>query len=768
MSFLGTGIFWITILEVSAILIMATLIGRMWGLLFPLLLRPTARFYLGPVIGLASLSIVASLIGRFIPMGTLGVVPFVTIALLIVSLFLEQNKLLALRHAFMTAFFGMVCGVSVLAPLFVFGAMDAHNDAFTYLVHSNWLQMHPFSEIITPKTVLPQNTQVSIYQLGNFRMGGSFLLAFFQALFHREWSFEVYPSLVISALAVCCLAAGFPLYSLLAPLRRWFRLVLLVLPGFTLGGMVFGANFGFMPQTVGLAFGAGLLYACGPLLRGITLGKHTLSDVIKAALPMSIFFTASVYAYPELVPFLVLAICVSGGMLLLTGARALRFSSLNKILLHFAVVLGISILLLNTELLRTYAALKTQTDAVVGNPLEWSLLGYIAHAFGIHGGAWDMFQWSRPEGSGLLALFAVVIIFLCVLGFGFALRSKKHRTLVVMFLPVVIILMLFFCGVLYFRYLVVSPFPIGVGQSWSQFKLSDWAHPFVMAIVLFTLVSLRPEGGKQFDRAVLVLFALGLISSSVLGVDRLRPLMHYYKGVSDLNRFYLDLRKTVLTACTGSEPIYLALGGKDLKFRQMATMYLYDKEVISDWSDDGYISCLLPPELKIKKLHPGNYVLEPLWSYGLVNTGKVIGPFRIGVLDSVHGKIDIASVTGAYGRESDDNNWWHWVEHKVNFTLVPLFIPEHATFTKLYFDFRTRGSQTLKVQLVKHDGTRLERLISSDGSKSEICEQLFDVRPTEVTDVCIETNGKATLIGNGDSRVAAMIIRNVRIAPFTP
>ena len=763
MNIMGTGIFWTTILEVTAILFLATLIGRIWCALFPPLLRAPARFYLGPVLGLASLTIAASLLGRFLPMGNAIAVPLVTILFLTLALLREQNKMSAFRHALMTSIFAIVCGVSVLGPLFVYGALNAHNDTFTYLQHSHWLQVHAFNEVITPEAVIPQNTQIAIYQGGNLRMGGSFLLAFFQALFQIRWSYEVYPSVVIAALAVCFLGVGFPLSRVLSPMHRSIRLMLLSLPAFTLGGMVFGANFGFMPQTIGLAFGATMFFTAGPLLRWITVGKKSRSDIIKAALPMSILLTSATFAYSELVPFLLLTMFVSSGIV------AFRFFSLSKIVLFGAVVLCLSVLLLNTELLRTYAALKTQVGAVVGNPVDWSLLGYIAHAFGIHGGAWDMLQWTVPESSGVLPFFMGLFFLLTILVILLVgIRSARHGTLSVTLLPAVIMLIFLLSGVVYFRYAVASPFPKGVGQSWSQFKLSDWAHPFAIAIVLFAVAALRPKKGKLFDRAVHVLFAFGLMTSTIIGVDRIRPLMDYYKGVTNLNQFYVDFRDTVLSNCLGQKPIYLALSGKDHKFRQMATLYLYDKNIISDWSDDGYIAQLLPPELKKKKLMSGSYVVEPLLSYDLVNKGKVIGPFRIGLLDNQHGTIEIASVTGAYDRESDDKNWWHWVEHKVNFTLMPLIIPEHATRTKLYFDYRTRGQQTLRVQCIKHDGTSIEYQIKSNGLQSEIWEKVVDVHPAELNKISIETDGKATPLGNGDSRVAAFIVRNVLISPVTP
>lgn len=49
-------------------------------------------------------------------------------------------------------------------------------------------------------------------------------------------------------------------------MRRSQRLLLLALPAFGLGGLTFGANFGFMPQTLGMALAAGALFMAGPVL----------------------------------------------------------------------------------------------------------------------------------------------------------------------------------------------------------------------------------------------------------------------------------------------------------------------------------------------------------------------------------------------------------------------------------------------------------------------------------------------------------------------
>ena len=133
-----------------------------------------------------------------------------------------------------------------------------------------------------------------------------------------------------------------------------------------------------------------------------------------------------------------------------------------------------------------------------------------------------------------------------------------------------------------------------------------------------------------------------------------------------------------------------------------------------------------------------------------------------------NGQIQIASVTGAYDRESDGNNWWHWVERKVSFKLQPLFVPKDATQTKLRFEYGTRGNQTLTLRIIKRDGSSQEILLQSKGDAPAMFEKVIDLPPIDLAEVSIETDGKASPLGNGDSRVAAWIIRDLNINPISP
>jgi hypothetical protein len=756
------SIFWTTLLSVVVILILATLMGRAWGSLFPSRLRGPARFYLAPVLGLATLTIIASLLARILPLGNTVIVPVLVVSLMAWSIVRESSTTQAFRHGLWVSVFGIFCGASVLAPLFTFGAFNAHNDGFTYLVHSNWLQAHAFSDIIAAEHVTPLTTQVAIYQQEGFRMGGSFLLALAQSLLNLQWSYEVYPAVVISAIAACCLAIGFPLAQSLRPVRRLTRLALLALPAFTLGGLVFGANLGFLPQTVGLSIGAGLLFAVGPSLRWISFSRPSSGAIAKTTLPAVALLSAAVFAYSELAPFLLVAVLGSGFLI------AIRFRTWGRVVVYSGLLLWLSILLLNTELIRAYAALRTQSGVVVGSPVDWSLLGYVAHAFGVHGGAWDGFQWTLPE-SAASTLFFFGVAITSLLGIIVILGSRKIVSMTIngVLLPSGVLLVVFSAGLLYFRYFVPSPFPTGLGQSWSQFKLADWAHPFTMAFALLAVVHVRQRIGEYFDHVVTSLFLVGLVSATLIGVARATPLIQYYSGTRDLNRFYQEFRQTVLANCPRSAPIYLALNGQHHKFRQMAVYFLPDRETTSDWMDDGYIFPRLPAESRIQSLDAGDCVVEPIAQGGWLRKGATVGPFRIGVFDG-QGQVRIASADGAYDRETDGNNWWHWVERGVIFQLQPLYIAEEAAQAKLYFEYGTRDRQTLTVDIHTRDGLTQQFKLQSQGDTLGTFEKIIDLPPSKWVEVRIETDAQASRLSEQDARMAAWIIRNVVITPISP
>ena len=131
-------------------------------------------------------------------------------------------------------------------------------------------------------------------------------------------------------------------------------------------------------------------------------------------------------------------------------------------------------------------------------------------------------------------------------------------------------------------------------------------------------------------------------------------------------------------------------------------------------------------------------------------------------------KIRIDGVAGAHGRESDGQNWWLWVERRVIFNLQPLYISKNASLTKLRFEYATRGEQTLTLRVSTRNG--LSRTFSLHSVENELStfEEIIDLPPSEVAEISIETDGQASSLSEQDSRNAAMMIRNVTVAPVQP
>jgi hypothetical protein len=754
------SIFWTTIFATAAILILSTLIGRWLCRLFPGRVKRSAQFYLAPVLGLAILTIVGTLLGWVIPLGNSVFVPLILATLIFFSMRFEISPRLALRHAFLVAGFGVVCSAGIWAPLAVFGGIGIHNDTFTYLAHGYWLQNHAFREFIDASNVTPLTTQVALYQQYGLRMGGSFLLALLQAALNLEWSLEVYPSVAAASVSACCLAIGFPLHKSLQRVPQGFHLLVLALPALSLGGLVFGATLGFLPQTVGLAFAAGLLFALGPILHWIATTSSTAPKLLVSSLPLAVLTAAAIFAYSELAPFLFVTVVFS------SIATALRFGAARNIAIFVGSLSALTILLLDGELARVWVALRIQADAVVGTPVNWGVLGYLAHALGLHGGAWDAFQWSKPQYSGSAIWFiglAFLLITCSILLLGA--RSLWHQTANGVLAPVFVMLAVLFTAFLYFRYFVNSPFAEGEGQTWSQFKLANWAHPFAAVILLSAITSLMQRYGDFFRRTVIVVFATCLVGASVTGVVRVTPLMNYYQGVDDLNRFYLDLRRLLESTCPRDAPIYMALYGEHHKFRQMATLYLPDREVRSDWTDDGYIYSWLPSEQHQQRLTPDSCVLEPIQSHGLVQNPIQIGAFQVGVFNG-RGKMMLVDVEGAHSRETDGVNWWHWVEKTISFSFLPFSVPEEVKSTRIRFEYSTRGSQAMSMNVVLRDGSVERYSWQSSGDSAMVFERLVAVRPSEIVGLIIETDGEASPLGESDGRMAAYLIRNLIITPY--
>lgn len=761
-QFFGTEIFWITLVITPLLLALLTLVGFFLCRILIPLPNHNSSFYLFPAIGLSVMIIISSVIGRLFPLGNFSVSIFIIAGIIILVLICEKNIYQILAKSLVVSIFGIVCGISILVPLFFYGGFNSHNDTFTYLAHSNWLQNHSFNEKVSLDTVTPSTTQISLYQSGGLRMGGSFFLALSQALFNLEWAYDAYPAVLITIVSACCLAIGFPIAVAFVDMRRNMLLILLSLPALSLGGLVFGANFGFLPQTIGLALGVGFLAVVGFSLNLIIEKKISIVIISKLAFLSALLFSGVVFAYSEIIPFLALACLISGLVFMM------RFFVFKNILIFSSLIFIFSVLLLNFEILRAMKALLSQASAIVGTPVDWLLVGYISHAFGIHGGAWDLLQWSNNENIKYPAFFVGLLFMIVIAGVMFFSRQYVWKFIkngiLMPFFATLIIFSLFF---LYFRYFVSSPFSIGTGQSWSQFKLSDWANPFLMVLLLFSFATFQFFLSRIFNVILIVIFVICLIINIPISMDRIKPFVNGYGKVKNIAEFYVNFRNKVNDVCSYDMPVYLNLNDSDLKFRQMASLYLYDRKLESNWTNDGYIYFYLPSEDQNKKSAVGSCVIESSKKNDLLDLeyDNRIGLFNIGIFQE-NKRVQISKTISDYEEESDGKNYWNWVKNEITFNLNTSSIMEDYNQTKIFFEYDTRGSQILNLSIIKKDGTNLSFSFSGKGDMLETFEKIIDLPSSQITAIIIETDGTATRLSKNDPRLANFIIKNLNIEQY--
>ncbi|WP_027796618.1 hypothetical protein [Paraburkholderia acidipaludis] len=619
--------FWVAVAAMAVTLSISTVLGRAVCQMVPGRLRPAATLYLSPAFGLAVLVIFASMTGRHLPLGGTPV-HLVLAAVVILAIIAERDRFAAFRHMLTVVCFGLVCGSPVLGGLFVHGAYFAYNDTFTYLAQSIWLQTHPFSLHITPDLLTPLSSQIGLYQAAGLRMGASYLIALVQSFMGTQWPYSIYPAVMVSAVAACCLAAGFPLSRLTQTMSRRATLALLSLPAFGLNGLTFGSVFGFAPQTLGIMFGSSVAFTIGYLLHWITIRQRSARDIAVASVPGALLFAALTYAYSEIIPFVVLAVLASA--LFVIARHRDRAVSILSFGVAFAVA---ALILLNTETLRAIAAIRTQANVVVGGPVNWSLSGFIAHALGVHGGAWDGFTWAMrgiPKSGAYFVGTASMLAIVALL--ALARRAIRKRIADYSLLPTAVMLAFLAAALLIFRYGVHSPFPIGIGQSWSQFKLAEWASPFVSVFVLLSVARLKKFVGKYLAAGVVCLLCSLIAVEAVAWPINLHGVYGYftwyYGTPRSVGKYLTDFRETILETCKPGTPIYLDLHGDHIKARETLAMYLFDQPLKSDWHDDDYLNFYNSRGGKSERIQSGDCVVAAK-DNAEYQGGVVSGPFRI-------------------------------------------------------------------------------------------------------------------------------------------
>lgn len=737
----------------------STYVGRIVVLLFPVHLRNELNIYLAPAFGLALTQIFIAVWGRYYPFGDAIIFPFLMLALLIIVTLLENHKCQALKNCLITSIFGLLASISLLISIYKVGALNPFNDTFTYLAHSDWLQKSAFNETINDNLITPAATQIALYQKFGFRMGGSYLLGLFQSILNVQWAFDIYPGVMCATMACTCLAAGYPIFRDLSNWPLYLCLGPLTMISNSLGGVNFAANYGFMAQEFGILFGAGLLFIYGPILS--IIGNYNLSkiNIVHLAFPVSLLLSASIFSYSEFSPFIIVSLFFS------IFLAAYKYNKKMDYFYFCLVVIILSIIFLNVEILRTAKALLIQSSVIVGSPIEWSLMGFFAHAIGIHGGGWDIAQWTLHSTQYFFlfeAIFALMLFlaasYLIILSTHYA---KNYSDLTPIFFIIYIFLLFF----LYFRYIAHNPFNIGVGQSWSQFKLSDWAQIFVAVFILRSLLIVCVNYNISKWLTIILGF-IGCIVGLKIGLVRSSSLFDHYK-INEISLHYKTLRKNVARICHNGQPIYLNLDQNDSKYRQIMSLFLDDRYIKSDWEGDDYVEHELPLRRRNERMSSGDCLIE---SFIVPPTSDDLSFGKLRIVPNVGADqaLKIVMIESVNARESNSKDWWIWFDRKAKFVIKNLMPMADNYDVTVYFETNSNREQKLIIQQISDNVVEdhVDKLVPKGHGEFNV---LFHIKSQENAYILFLSDDKAETIGKDDKRLANFQLMNlsVKTAPMT-
>ncbi len=747
------------LLVTLVMMLVVTAVGLRVCDLLPFQLRQVGRAYFSPVLGLAVLILLATLSGWIIPFKP-AVCGGVTLVLAGYSLWRERRSSRVVLYFLAVLTFSVVASAPILFPVMRFEAFNPFNDAFTYIEHAQWLQLHPLSQAADGSGHYPAATQVLLYQTHGHRMGASFFLAWVQALFRLDWSYYAYPA----AMAVPLTAGSLAVAGAVRFVTRRGKLIPALTAGATattLNGFVFGSTYGFFPQTFGLALAVGAVALLGASL-GLHLrlaplggGQVRTSTVLREAgeiVPVSLALGAFAYTYNDLLPFVLLAVGI------LTAAIAVFHRDRVKPVLGLLAILSVeTLLLVNVEALRILNNfLNTMLGVGSGSvrfgwPVLWQPWEFAALTFGLR---------SSTEGLWLLAFkvptaiaFAVLLLAL-LYALVSRLRTAPRSAVLLLNLSV---LGAFTAGFIYFRYRLPGSDPGEVGQTFIQFKLAKWASVFAF-VVVGVGADFYARRHRMLARVVTVCLSGAIFLGLAANYWSALPLTNDFLEQTGYRRAGFDallhLRRLAANL-PANDVIYMSLGEAHHKLRQMVSYILWDRKLASNYNDDAYIRGHLPMSDRAMPFSDANWVIEflPPAAAGRVTDARA---GNLVVRQRPETLVNLAAATGGYDRESDGKNWWHWTSERLTFRFNVLGSPTKGRFRFLYMP--ATPNRTLSASVESIGGSSFS--VPMQGGWNESVSPVVDIAEPEVA-ITFATDQPAAKL-RADPRSLAFLVGDVR------
>ena len=616
----------VVIVEMWALLLISMLLGRRLVDLLPGNVARPLNFYVSPVLGLAVLVLIATLYGWISAFSFKITLPL-TLALVVLAAVFEKHKRALLKDSVWLCLFAVICAMPVWAQIFKYGGYSPFTDIFTYIAQAQWLQEHPFTDKVITSGNYPALTQVALYQWSGSRMGGTFLLGFVQSLFNLQWSYYAYTSAVSCALVTGCLAIGGIIRHVI-PSRRLIILALALLPSISMNGFIYGAEWGFYPQTLGLSFALGVCALFPFLIKIVMQAKPGFLKSVAYALPAAVSSAALLFAYNEPFPIFIAAIFL---YLVIVGLQ--NRSALPSLLIFVGVFIVETLILVNYEAIRIFINIYQTLGisngmAQIGWAILWSPIQFIAFSIGM----------KSPFRSNFLSLdyfystfFATaVLLAMLVILISFVKKNPKRRENIIFLACIEFVLMIF---LIKFRYFSPDMSAAEVGHTFLQFKIAKYQTPFMMALVgIFWAICYK------YFKAQRRLLIVGYFILFIIG-----GIFHFYKSTIGYTRHFLieaecsynpfavllELRQE-LHSIPKDKVVYVDLGFENHhKLRQMVAYILYDRKIAGDYRDDGYILGRLPEKDRNMSKDGAIKVIYMRENVKPQDADVVVGPFVI-------------------------------------------------------------------------------------------------------------------------------------------
>jgi len=725
-------------------------------------INKSSLIFIYPVIGLAFLIVFVSFYFLFFnKLSSFQSFSYFFISILF-GLYFEKNKKELLEDYIKIIIFSCLCTSVIIGPVILFDGFNPFNDTYTYLVHSQWLQQNSFKTEIVSSGFYPAESQVKLYQTAGTRMGASNLLAFIQSAFKFDWSYYVYLPIISLPITIASLTIG-GIISQIYNLSQRFYFIISLLPLCLTNGFVFGAQYGFFPQTFGLCFCAGIILLFPIVLNNFFHDKNTIKKIITCS-PLCLLISGFLYSYNDIALLFFTPLFIFFCVYIFINNLKLK----ESLYFIFICVCFISIFL-NFELLRILKNLYGVINVASGNVqigwhVNWNFWEFLTYSFGMRS-LLDKFSLLNNILRYILFPIILIILIYVVISNKNLIKDINPSNLNLYLILLFLVNLVYWLIFIKFRYFSTGFVTDEIGNTFVQFKIVKFLAIQNLSLIGIACTFVYVKFIKK--RFIFLILLLTFFNINLFQQIYTNSINHTSHFISETGRnkspfdLFKDLR--IITAnIPRDESIFIAIPEDSHKITQMITYFLHDRYLASEYKD-GYIRGSLPENQRDMNINDSKWLIQ-LDRFNDVpnNIFQKLYPFSIH--QAPFNFFTRIGIKGAYGNEFDKTSNWNWVENNVTYIYSSSNSIENF---KITFNLCKAGINNNIFNLVIMD--RHKKIIFED--KIDMIDKegwiLYTSKlikdKTDYLEINISSNGKPSELSKNDRRTASFAIRDLKI-----